>query len=188
MKVMSRLLLALALIALPHGKPQEPPEGHPVTEYLPMLRGRQLQTALMPLRNKCFDSAEDPAEWWQYVWCYQRSVKQVHFDRKRKRVSEQISLGTFVEDESGPDHHIYRSKAADCRLEGTQANVRSRLVPRYVEVRVRCCREQAGARTEGSLVDRTHIEHVSRSNPLFIFTPCHICRCRCLSPCSAPIT
>ena len=160
------LVLVLALVALPRSKPQEHPEEHleehppPLYEYLPMLQGRQLQTTLLPLRNKCFDSAEDPADWWQYVWCYQKHVKQIHFDRKKKRISEQISLGAFVEEESGADHHIYLSKAADCRLEGAQA--RSRLVPRYVEVRVRCCREHGGARAGGSsLVDRTHIEHVS---------------------------
>ncbi len=94
-----------------------------------------LERSLKSLQNKCFDSLDTP-DWWTYVWCNEKYVKQVHYDPKVKKIVASNNIGYYSKEESGINHQIYRSKIADCVIEGTND-----VSHRYTEVAITCCDE-----------------------------------------------
>jgi mannosidase alpha-like ER degradation enhancer 2 len=92
-------------------------------------------SVVAPLAGQCFNNIF-MAEWWSYVWCYGDSLRQIHFNHHSQRIESEHLVGTFIEEESGPTHHIYRSTEADCLNEKTNT-----YSVRYAEVAIECCVE-----------------------------------------------
>ena len=88
------------------------------------------------LEDKCYNTIS-LLEWWSYVWCYKKSVRQIHFNHAQKIVESENNLGEFISEESGVDHQIFRSAKADCVMENT-----GEILFRYVEVTLMCCEEE----------------------------------------------
>lgn len=106
------------------------------------LEPSELSEALRVLEGKCIDNLESP-DWWAYVWCFEKQIKQVHYDFKVKQLKAAHLIGTWSEEESGADHHIYRGHEADCRGDDGSFMVR------YAEVQLLCCDESVHITSRG---------------------------------------
>lgn len=91
---------------------------------------------MSPLAGQCFNNIF-MAEWWSYVWCYGDHVRQIHFNHHSQRIESENQIGSFVPEESGERHHIYRSEKADCISDEKMGT----MTHRYAEVTLECCEE-----------------------------------------------
>jgi len=56
------------------------------------LEPRELAKVLRVLEGKCVDNLESP-DWWTYVWCFGKQIKQVHYDFKVKQLKAANLIG-----------------------------------------------------------------------------------------------
>lgn len=71
--------------------------------------------ALKKLNNVCIDNARNAQQWWTYILCFKKGILQIHIDHASNRLVDLNSLGTFIEDESSADHHVYREDTTSCK-------------------------------------------------------------------------
>lgn len=118
-------------------------------DVIPLLR------SMSSLEGKCFDTIYK-LDWWSYVWCYKKEVRQVHLESQA--IESENFLGSFIPHESTPVHHVYRGNVADCEKESGE------MVIREVSVDIICCGHDivAGHRRSGRAEAQTQQTFIER--------------------------
>lgn len=100
---------------------------------------QEMLIALKPLDGLCVDNVRTHS-WWTYAICFKKSILQVHVDSRTKALSERITLGQFVPEESTAQMQTYRTVDAKCNApaSSTKGAVIKKL-PRTTVVHLRCC-------------------------------------------------
>lgn len=95
-------------------------------------KARDIASALKPLSDICVDNILSQ-NWWTYSICFGRHARQIHYDLRSNRLAQLNNLGRYMEDESSPNHQIYRETSPTCVASPTEVKTR------YTEVTIECC-------------------------------------------------
>jgi hypothetical protein len=102
------------------------------TRTAPVVTLKEITLALRSLEGHCLDTSHNP-EWWVYIWCFRRSIVQVHL-RVDDTDTEIVNIiGNFSIQDSRPNKQVYKGMTADCRTDD------GKLKKRRGEVEIRCC-------------------------------------------------